>query len=194
MHLKYYFHSHLIYLLAFWEIFYGKYRYFVTLKKGSVRNHDTLRLDPTRSVVELRYFKKPDPLILALCLIFSCLYGSLARCVLKPLKVPSPARSVPKPLKVPSLARSVPKPLSIFFVDLLPSWLWSEVKVKSESEKWKSEVIRFWSFIFREKNIRYRRYFNLYFYVSKKVHKNFFMGLKIWWSWGSEFFFQNHSR
>ena len=32
---------------------------------------------------------------------------SLARSVLKPLKVPSLARSVPKPLKVPSLARSV---------------------------------------------------------------------------------------
>ena len=42
-----------------------------------------------------------------------CLYGSLARSVSKPLKVPSLARSVPKPLKVPSLARSVPKPLLI---------------------------------------------------------------------------------
>ena len=42
---------------------------------------------------------------------------SLARSVLKPLKVPSLARSVPKPLKVPSLARSVPKPL--FFVTSL---------------------------------------------------------------------------
>ena len=38
---------------------------------------------------------------------------SLARSVLKPLKVPSLARSVPKPLKVPSLARSVPKPLKV---------------------------------------------------------------------------------
>ena len=69
---------------------------------------------------------------------------SLARSVLKPLKVPSLARSVPKPLKVPSLARSVPKPLLIelreagghqpgryeplliFAADLLPSWSFIE--------------------------------------------------------------------
>ena len=38
---------------------------------------------------------------------------SLARSVLKPLKVPSLARSVAKPLKVPSLVRSVAKPLLI---------------------------------------------------------------------------------
>ena len=31
--------------------------------------------------------------------------------------------------------------------------------------------------------------FNFNFYVIKKVHKNFVMGLKIWWGWGSELFF-----
>ena len=25
--------------------------------------------------------------------------------------------------------------------------------------------------------------------MSKKVHENFLMGLKVWWSWGSRFFF-----
>ena len=39
---------------------------------------------------------------------------SLARSVLKPLKVPSLGRSVATHLIVPSLARSVPKLLSIF--------------------------------------------------------------------------------
>ena len=30
---------------------------------------------------------------------------------------------------------------------------------------------------------------NLNCYIGKKVQKNFLMGLKIWWSWGSGFFF-----
>ena len=144
---------------------------------------------------------------------------SLARSVQKPLKVPSLARSVPKPLKVPSsvpeplkvpsLARSLPKPLSIFgrsrsapavvtttAVDPLPAGCEVKWKVKSEVKwKWKWKVMLFWSFIFPETYICYRGYFNLNFYIGKKVQKNFLMGLKIWWSWGSGiFFFQNHSR
>ena len=43
----------------------------------------------------------------------------------------------------------------------------------------------FWSFIFLETYICYRGYFNLNYYIGKKVQKNFLMGLKIWWSWGS---------
>ena len=44
---------------------------------------------------------------------YKCPYGSLARSVQKPLKVPSLARSVPKPLREPSVARSVQKPLKV---------------------------------------------------------------------------------
>ena len=58
-------------------------------------------------------------------------------------------------------------------------WLWKWV-----SEKW-SEVIRFWSFDFYETFICYRGCLNLNCYIGKKVQKNFLMGLKIWWSWGS---------
>ena len=53
----------------------------------------------------------------------------------------------------------------------------SEVKVKVKSEK--KKVIRFWSFIFPETYICYRGYFNINYYISKKVQKNFIMGLKI---------------
>ena len=72
-------------------------------------------------------------------------------------------------LKVPSLARFVPKPLKVLVNDEM--------------------MIRFWSFIFLETYICYRVYLNLNCYIGKKVQKIFLMGLKIWWSWGSGFFF-----
>ena len=54
----------------------------------------------------IRHFELLDPPILVLFLLqFDCPYGSLARSVPKPLKVPSLARFVPKPLKLRSLAR-----------------------------------------------------------------------------------------
>ena len=37
--------------------------------------------------------------------------------------------------------------------------------------------------------ICFRGVFNLNGYMGKKVKKNFVMGLNIWWSWGSGFFF-----
>ena len=52
--------------------------------------------------------------------------------------------------------------------------------------KW---VIRFGSFVLYETFICYRGCFNLNCYIGKKVQKNFLMGLKIWWSWGSRIFF-----
>ena len=116
---------------------------------------------------------------------------SLARSVPKDLKVPSLARSVPKPLKVPSLVRSVRKPCvreagvlqTRHYHRCRPptSWLW----------KWSgvSEVMVFWAFIFPETNVCYRVYFSLICFVGKKVQKYFLMGLKVWWSWMSGFFF-----
>ena len=120
---------------------------------------------------------------------------SLARSVPNPLKVPSLVRSVPKLLKVPSLARSVPKPYVAEVGGLQMCHCESEW---SESEvKWKVKVKKSDPFLvlhFSEFNICYREYFNLNLYIGKKVQKNFLMGLKIWLSWGSGFFFQNHCR
>ena len=57
----------------------------------------------------IQHFKLLDPPILALFLLqFDCPYGSLARSVPKPLKVPSLARSVHKPLKVPRCRPPLP--------------------------------------------------------------------------------------
>ena len=58
----------------------------------------------------------------------NCPYGSLARSVPKPLKVPSLARSMPKPLliELSEAGGHQPgryEPLLIFAADLLPSWL-----------------------------------------------------------------------
>ena len=50
-------------------------------------------------------------------------------------------------------------------------------------------MIRFGSFYFYETFICYRGCLNLNCYIGKKVQKNFLMGLKIWWSWGSRIFF-----
>ena len=47
----------------------------------------------------------------------------------------------------------------------------------------------FWSCIFFLTFICFRGVLNLNWYMGKKVQKNFLMGLKIWWSWGSRFFF-----
>ena len=44
----------------------------------------------------------------------------------------------------------------------------------------------FWSFIFPETYICYRGYFNLNFYIGKKVLKIFPKGLNIWRSQGLE--------
>ena len=122
---------------------------------------------------------------------------SLARSMRKPLKVASLARSVPKPLKVPSLARYAKVPSLARYVPKLcvgearefqtchyhrcrppTSWLWM---------KWM--MSKFWVFDFYETFICYRGYFKLNCYIGKKVQKNFLMGLKIWWSWGSGIFF-----
>ena len=120
---------------------------------------------------------------------------SLARSVPKPLKVPSLASSVPKLLKVPSFASSVPKPLLIVPRCRLPppavkersDWLrivmrelLRELLCELLRELLRELLIRFWYFIFPETYICYRRYFNLNFYIGKKVQKNFLMGLKIW--------------
>ena len=122
---------------------------------------------------------------------------SLARSMLKPLKVPSLERSVPKPLKVHSLARSVPKPWvgeaetgeaggrqTCHYHRCRPptSWLWSDVKW---SEWVKSDDAFFFGPLFFMKLLCYKRYFNLNCYIGKKVHENFHIGLKIWWSSGS---------
>ena len=48
--------------------------------------------------------------------------------------------------------------------------------------KWWS---KFWVFDFYETFICYRGVLRLNWYIGKKVQKNFLMGLKIWWSWGS---------
>ena len=48
---------------------------------------------------------------------------------------------------------------------------------------------RFLSFDFYETFICYRGCLNLNSYMSKKVQKNFLVGLKVWSSWGSRFFF-----
>ena len=122
---------------------------------------------------------------------------SLARSVHKPLKVPSLARSVLKPLKEPSLARSVPKPLSIFALRHVqcPSHFQSSLPTSyptsCEVKKWKvkSEWSNFWVFDLYETFICLRAYLEQKPYGGKKVQKNFLMGLKFWWSWGSRFFF-----
>ena len=48
-----------------------------------------------------------------------------------------------------------------------------------------NEMSKFWVFDPDETFICYRGCLNLNCYMGKKVHKNFSMGLKIWWSWGS---------
>ena len=55
--------------------------------------------------------------------------------------------------------------------------------------KWVSEWSIFGSFIFLELLYVIGGCLNLNFYIGKKVQTNFLMGLKIWWSWGSRFFF-----
>ena len=77
------------------------------------------------------------------------------------------------------LERSVPKPLLI--VPRCEWWWWWN----DEMMKWSKS----WVFDFYETFICYRGYFKWNFYIRKKVQKNFLMGLKIWWSWGSGFFF-----
>ena len=111
---------------------------------------------------------------------------SLARSVSKPLKVPSLARSMPKPLKVPCLARYVPKPLSLWM-----KWWWNDEMMMMMMMKWwwwwndDDDESKFWVFDPDETFIWYRGCFNLNFHMGKNVQKNFLMGLKIWWSWGS---------
>ena len=58
-------------------------------------------------------------------------------------------------------------------------WLW-----KVKWSEW-SEVKRFLSFDGYETFICFRGVLNLNCYIGKKVQKNFLMGLKVWWSWGS---------
>ena len=56
-----------------------------------------------------------------------------------------------------------------------------KVKVKSESEsEVKVKVKQKMSFYFYKTFICYRGCLNLNCYMSKKVHENFLMGLKIW--------------
>ena len=57
--------------------------------------------------------------------------------------------------------------------------------------EWVSEVkwSNFWVFKISGTFICYRGCLNLNCYIAKKVQKNFLMGLKIWWSWGSTIFF-----
>ena len=65
-----------------------------------------------------------------------------------------------------------------FFKITLLRWLF---------EKWSQS--NFWVFKISGTFICFRRCLNLNCYIGKKVQKNFLMGLKIWWSWGSRFFF-----
>ena len=76
------------------------------------------------------------------------------------------------------------------FSDIGPLPLVVEVKWVSEVSEW-SEVkwSNFWVFKISGTFICYRGCLNLNWYISKKVQKNFLMGLKIWWSWGSRIFF-----
>ena len=60
--------------------------------------------------------------------------------------------------------------------------------IMNEMMKWMNES-QFWVFDFYETFICYRGCLNLSCYIVKKVQKNFLMGFKIWWSWGSRFFF-----
>ena len=53
-------------------------------------------------------------------------------------------------------------------------------KSESESESEVKKVMGFWSFNFFETLICFRGVFNLKQHMSKKVHNNFLMGLKIW--------------
>ena len=62
---------------------------------------------------------------------------------------------------------------------------WSEWVKWSEWSEWSN----FWVFDFYETFICYRGCLNLNCYIVKKVQKKFLMGFKIWWSWGSRFFF-----
>ena len=62
------------------------------------------------------------------------------------------------------------------------------IVVNDEMMKWWNES-KFWVFDPDETFICYRGCLNLSCYMGKKVHENFLMGLKIWWSWGSRFFF-----
>ena len=56
---------------------------------------------------------------------------------------------------------------------------------------WNNEMMMmtFWVLYFFGTFICYRGCLNLKCYISKKVQKNFLIGLKIWWSWGSDFVF-----
>ena len=94
------------------------------------------------------------------------------------------------PGAIPACVDGEDQPLSLLAADLLLPWLWVKVKVKwSESERWKWKVKQKRFFYFNETFICYRGCLNLNCYISKKVQKNFLMGLKIWWSWGSRIFF-----
>ena len=87
---------------------------------------------------------------------------------------------------MPSLARSVPKPLMGEAGGHQPVGT-----SLIHCEKWVSDwgESNFLVLYFFKTFICYRACHNLYCYMGKKVHENFLMGLKIWWSWGSRFFF-----
>ena len=74
------------------------------------------------------------------------------------------------------------------FRSSLPTSYSPSCEKKSESE-WVSEWSNFWVFKNSGSFICYRGCLNLNCYIGKKVQKNFLMGLKIWWSWGSRIFF-----
>ena len=88
--------------------------------------HGQLTLDTGTFIGHLSSLDQP---ILAFFLsTINCPYGSLARSVAKPLKVPSLARSVPKPLLIELREAGghqpgTYEPLLIFAADLLLSWL-----------------------------------------------------------------------
>ena len=63
------------------------------------------------------------------------------------------------------------------------------MKWNDEMMKWWMKWSKFWVFDFYETFICYRGVLRLNCYIGKKVQKNFLMGLKIWWSWGSGIFF-----
>ena len=94
-------------------------------------------------------------------------------------------KKIKKPLKVPSLARSVPKPLLIELREAgghqpgtyEPLF---NLRCRPPTHCEMNEMSKFWVFEIYETFICYRRCLNLSCYISKKVQKNFLMGLKIW--------------
>ena len=82
--------------------------------------------------------------------------------------------------------------LLAFTINSKMSGLFFGCEWKSEV-KWSEWVIRFGSFDFYETFICFRYDLRLKQEGGKKLQKNFLMGLKFWWSWGSRIFFSKSS-